>query len=157
MLRKLIEWLYFRQSGNLAYYDRLTQLLNRNWWEIYAKSKLNNQALYLTIIDLDDLKKINDSQGHLEGDKLIASFSDTLRYYFPKAKLVRLGGDEFLIISDYEPLQAIFDLQQNGQFNFSFGICIKNAEMALTDALKDADIKMYRQKTWRKAKYSIGV
>lgn len=151
MLRKMIEWLYFCQPGNLAYYDRLTQLLNRNWWEIYAKSKLNNKELCLTIIDLDDLKKVNDSKGHLEGDKLITGFSEALKYYFPKAKLVRLGGDEFLIISDYEPLQIIFNLQEKEQFNFSYGICIKNAEMALTDALKDADIKMYRQKSRRKA------
>ena len=38
-MKNIIEWLYLRQTNNLAYYDRLTQLLNRNWWELYAKKR----------------------------------------------------------------------------------------------------------------------
>lgn len=151
LLRDLIEWLYIRQPGNLVFYDSLTQLLNRNWWEMYAKTKLNNKELYLTLIDLDNLKKVNDSCGHLEGDNLIICFSEILRYYFPEAKLIRLGGDEFLIISEENPLQTIFLLQEKEIFNFSFGVSNKKAGMSLSDALKNADLRMYQQKNQKKA------
>lgn len=146
----VIEWLYLHQSNNLAYYDRLTQLLNRNWWELYAKKKLDNKPLYLSIIDLDDLKKINDTEGHIYGDTLLIDFANKLKEYFPKDKLCRLGGDEFLIISKEEPIQTLFDLENNENFNFSFGMCIKSAAMSLSDALKHADEHMYRMKSWRK-------
>ena len=146
----IIEWLYLHQSNNLAYYDRLTQLLNRNWWELYAKKQLDNKPLYLSIIDLDDLKKINDTEGHIYGDTLLIDFANKLKEYFPKDKLCRLGGDEFLIISEQEPIETLFDLEKNEKFNFSFGMCIKSATMNLSDALKHADEHMYCMKSWRK-------
>lgn len=149
-MKNIIEWLYLRQTNNLAYYDRLTQLLNRNWWELYAKKQLDNKPLYLSIIDLDDLKKINDTKGHSSGDTLLIDFSNKLKEYFPKDKLCRLGGDEFLIISEQEPIETLFDLEKNEKFNFSFGMCIKPAAMSLSDALKHADTHMYRMKSWRK-------
>lgn len=149
-MKNIIEWLYLRQTNNLAYYDRLTQLLNRNWWELYAKKQLDNKPLYLSIIDLDDLKKINDTKGHSSGDALLIDFSNELKEYFPKDKLCRLGGDEFLIISEQEPIETLFNLKKNEKFNFSFGMCIKPAAMSLSDALKHADVHMYRMKSWRK-------
>ena len=149
-MKNIIEWLYLRQNNNLAYYDRLTQLLNRNWWELYAKKRLNDKPLYLSIIDLDDLKKINDTEGHSSGDTLLIDFSNELKEYFPKDKLCRLGGDEFLIISEQEPIETMFNLEKNEKFNFSFGMCIKPAAMNLSDALKHADAHMYRMKSWRK-------
>lgn len=149
-MKNIIEWLYLRQTNNLAYYDRLTQLLNRNWWELYAKKQLDNKPLYLSIIDLDDLKKINDTEGHISGDALLIDFSNKLKEYFPKDKLCRLGGDEFLIISEQEPIETLFNLEENEKFNFSFGMCIKPAAMSLSDASKHADAHMYRMKSWRK-------
>ena len=103
-MKNIIEWLYLRQTNNLAYYDRLTQLLNRNWWELYAKKKLNDKPLYLSIIDLDDLKKINDTECHSILFFFLFYFSNKLKEYFYKDKLCRLGGDEFLIISEQEPI-----------------------------------------------------
>ena len=45
-MKNIIEWLYLRQTNNLAYYDRLTQLLNRNWWELYAKKILTRRIVH---------------------------------------------------------------------------------------------------------------
>ena len=149
-MKNIIEWLYLRQTNNLAYYDRLTQLLNRNWWELYAKKRLNDKPLYLSIIDLDNLKKINDTEGHSSGDALLINFSNKLKEYFYKDKLCRLGGDEFLIISEQEPIETLFNLKEKEKFNFSFGVCIKSAAMNLSDALKHADEHMYCMKSWRK-------
>ena len=88
-MKNIIEWLYLRQTNNLVYYDRLTQLLNRNWWELYAKKRLADKPLYLTFIDFDDLKKINDTEGHSSGDALLIDFSNKLKEYFYKDKLCR--------------------------------------------------------------------
>lgn len=134
-MMNIIEWLYLHQSNNLVYYDRLTQLYNRNWWELCAKKQLNDKFLYLSIIDLDDLKKINDTEGHIYGDTLLIDFANKLKEYFPKDKLCRLGGNEFLIISEQEPIEALFNLEENEKFNFSLGVYIKPAAMSLSDAL----------------------
>lgn len=149
MLRKIIEWLYFRQPGNLAYYDRLTRLLNRNWREIYAKNKLKNKIFYLALLDIDGLKEINDIKGHSAGDKIIVNFSQALQKHFPKDYLIRLGGDEFIIISKTAPEQKLLELQND--FNFSFGVSYKEKEITFGRALKKADKKMYIQKQFRKA------
>lgn len=150
LMKKIIEWLYLRQSDNLAYYDRLTRLYNRNWWELHAKAKMNNRNLYLTIIDLDDLKKVNDSRGHLSGDELLQTFSLWLKKFFPKADLCRLGGDEFLIVSKDEPIDKLFELSKKRSFHFSFGCCHKSNIMSMSDALRKADENMYRMKSWHK-------
>ena len=125
-MKNIIEWLYLRQTNNLAYYDRLTQLLNRNWWELYAKKRLNDKSLYLSIIDLDDLKKINDTKGHSSGDALLIDFSNKLKEYFYKDKLCRLGGDEFLIISEQEPIETLFNLKEKEKYDILYSIEIKN-------------------------------
>jgi len=153
LMKKIIEWLYLRQSDNLAFYDRLTKLYNRNWWELYAKVKMNNKTLYLSIIDLDDLKEVNDSRGHLCGDELLQTFSLWLKKLFPKADICRLGGDEFLIITKNEPIEQLFELSKKRSFHFSFGCCHKLPVMSMSEALKKADINMYRMKSWHKEKH----
>ena len=66
--------------------------------------------------------------------------------------MCRLGGEEFLIISEQEPIEALFNLKEKEKFNFSFGVCIKSAAMNLSDALKHADKHMYCMKSWKKNK-----
>lgn len=149
-MKNIIEWLYLRQSNNLVYYDKMTQLFNRNWWELYAKKKLNKQFLYLSIIDLDNLKKVNDKQGHIEGDKLLTNFAKELKRYFPKGKIVRLGGDEFLIITKKEPIKQMLKMKSNISYFFSFGVCAKDKNMNLSKALAKADENMYRMKSYKK-------
>lgn len=63
----------------------------------------------MLIADLDGLKKINDTLGHLEGDRAITAVAETLRKHFRKTDIVgRIGGDEFMIylrgVSDEEQL-----------------------------------------------------
>ncbi|MEG1584337.1 MAG: GGDEF domain-containing protein, partial [Anaerovorax sp.] len=57
-----------------------------------------DQVCALIIVDVDDLKKINDTLGHMEGDHAIIAFANTLRNYFGKQDMIgRIGGDEFLV------------------------------------------------------------
>lgn len=149
LFNKIIEFLYLRQKNNLVFYDRLTELLNRNWLE-YHRDYLDNAELYITMIDLDNLKKINDTQGHEEGDKLISGFGENVQEYFPKDYVIRLGGDEFILISKKEPVEKLFDMKHSILFSFSFGMCKKSVDMSLSDAMKKADEHMYRMKEWQK-------
>ena len=82
--------------------DPLTGVLNRNAFEnkvcSYASSSKNNICGAFVLLDVDNFKNINDEKGHLEGDKALQSFADTIRSTFRESDFVgRLGGDEFMV------------------------------------------------------------
>ena len=85
----------------LSYTDYLTGLYNRSSFE----EKLNkyNQEKYLPLGiimgDVNGLKIVNDTLGHLEGDKLLISIANVLTYVCStKGSVFRWGGDEFMIL-----------------------------------------------------------
>jgi len=83
--------------------DALTKVFNRRALDTYLekickKGKLNHK-LYLLILDVDKFKQINDTHGHLAGDKLLIYITKLLRKTLRDGdKLFRYGGDEFVII-----------------------------------------------------------
>ena len=81
----------------LAYTDALTGLMNRAKSTQYIVSL--DVPYALVSLDLDRLKYVNDTYGHIEGDKMIKAFADILRKSFEGASLIgRMGGDEFLVV-----------------------------------------------------------
>lgn len=95
----------------MAYTDDLTKLYNRRYCEQKLKSLSKDQMEYGIInLDLNNLKGINDTQGHHMGDALIAGFADILKHTFDGVGTVgRMGGDEFIVI--IEGLNG-FDIQK---------------------------------------------
>lgn len=93
----------------LAYYDRLTGLPNRIRFnqiltdEIEAASRCGRR-IALAILDIDNLKTLNDSLGHESGDELLKQVAQRLGHFAKnEIQSSRFGGDEFLlIIHDYE-------------------------------------------------------
>lgn len=88
-------------------YDSLTGLLNRKGFnlefpEVKEKVLKNNGSIIAVLSDLDRLKMINDTYGHVVGDRAIVEIANALKYACPEdALVVRLGGDEmFAVISD---------------------------------------------------------
>ena len=80
----------------LAYTDSLTGLMNRAKCMQYMASVQGNYAIIS--LDMDNLKTVNDSLGHQEGDRMLSSFADILKQTFAGAALIgRTGGDEFLV------------------------------------------------------------
>ena len=81
--------------------DELTGLLNRRGFfvkvdEIRRRARRGNRQVLLMYFDVDGLKRVNDEQGHAEGDKLLVASADVLRAAFRERDVVaRLGGDEF--------------------------------------------------------------
>ncbi len=87
-------------TEELSLLDPLTELKNRKGLENFIEDPDNYKKGYaLFYLDLNKFKPINDSFGHEAGDKLLVAFSRRLAHRFPKDTcIVRLGGDEFLIV-----------------------------------------------------------
>ncbi|MET0535486.1 MAG: GGDEF domain-containing protein, partial [Steroidobacter sp.] len=82
--------------------DELTQLFNRRGALRFSREALTNQASSYAIIlvDIDDLKGINDIYGHASGDEFIVKVADTIRGSVRETDIcARMGGDEFLIFA----------------------------------------------------------
>lgn len=86
----------------MARFDSLTSLPNRSWFkEIVAIKNAKarpGQNLALAVFDIDDFKHVNDTMGHVNGDKLLSAIANRLRS-LSRQKIVisRFGGDEFVL------------------------------------------------------------
>ena len=153
----------------LAHFDSLTGLANREYFNItftraVEQAKRRKQTLGLMFLDLDHFKEINDSLGHLMGDKLLVCVAERLKTCVRSIDFIaRLGGDEFVIILDdiqtskttshiaekiLSALSAPVDLNNQEVFiSSSIGITLyPDDALNVNDLLKHADIAMYKAK-----------
>ena len=139
---------------NKASRDYLTGLLNRRGLQAAIDSiHQEDKPLAVCLFDLDDLKKINDVNGHEAGDSLISSFSDLLRRYTrTKDILCRYGGDEFLIIlkhlrSEEDAKKKCISICQAFHGSCSVGIALSDMnETDISRTINCADQALYRAK-----------
>ncbi|MCQ2465266.1 MAG: GGDEF domain-containing protein [Oscillospiraceae bacterium] len=150
--------------------DTMTGLYNRNSLEghinkVFDMSVANSSEMYVTFVDMNSLKYINDVYGHDAGDSAICTLAGIISYACMDGSVcIRMGGDEFLIIGQSSDAQKeISDKTQSiikrleaynassgkpYMVTASFGSCsrrISSAEEA--DALiREADVKMYEYK-----------
>ena len=92
-----------------VYIDDLTKAHNRKW--LFDKILVNDrfaQSGVLTFIDLDKFKVINDSYGHIAGDKVLFLISNVLQK-LEGVDVIRYGGDEFIMLSFEKDLEYIED------------------------------------------------
>lgn len=146
----------------LSYTDSLTEVHNRAYFEERAKELSNEKYYPLGVImgDANGLKVINDTLGHLEGDKLLKTIACILKCVCSeKGEVFRIGGDEFVILipnsSEREceilikKIQHTCESYSNEIINISISIgeSIKNSNSKdIYIALKEAEDKVYRQK-----------
>lgn len=84
--------------------DPLTGLPNRQWllertWTALDDAERVGSRSALVLIDLDRFRSVNDTLGHLAGDRLLLQIADRLRHALPRgAEAARLGGDEFAVL-----------------------------------------------------------
>lgn len=162
----------------LAFYDKLTGLPNRNFFQDHIRQAVNRALRYrkktaLMYIDLDDFKKVNDTLGHDVGDQLLGYVSGQIKMSIRNTdRVFRIGGDEFSIIledlenDDTPALLAEKVMKKvsepyvvNGHtlnVTMSIGIsfCPSQADNA-GDLLKFADKAMYVAKNQRKNTYQV--
>ncbi len=93
----------------LAYYDRVTNLPNRHYFEERISQAIDNAkkygtSCYLMMIDLDDFKIVNDTLGHAMGDLLLHRVGQRLMHTLRNSDATfRIGGDEFAMIVESIP------------------------------------------------------
>lgn len=108
---------YEKQIEYMAYYDELTALPNRNYFEkeLYERihaAKLKNKQIAIYVVDLDYFKEMNDTLGYDFGDKLLKASANRLQSFCDENMFVaRMDGDEFLILQSY-----ITDKEEAKQF-----------------------------------------
>ncbi|MEO3976668.1 bifunctional diguanylate cyclase/phosphodiesterase [Streptomyces sp. CAU 1734] len=84
--------------------DPLTGLPNRQWllertWAALEEAETHGTRAALVLIDLDRFRSVNDTLGHLAGDRLLLQISHRLKHALPRgAEAARLGGDEFAVL-----------------------------------------------------------
>ena len=150
-------------------YDKLTNIYNRGYFEeifdlYYNKALKNNEKFELVIFDLNGLKIINDTYGHLAGDMYIKNFTNNLINDVVCADiLARYGGDEFVaVFADIdtekvtEKLEKLFKTLKSNPFifegneivcSFSYGIASFPEEaQSYQQLVKVADNRMYEYK-----------
>lgn len=122
----------------LAYFDPLTNTYNRTW---FNKNITQKSKPYLIIVDLNNLKNINDSKGHLEGDKYILKTVSVLKQY---GKVVRYGGDEFIVLcKDKAHFEKLISLNS---CDFSKGGVLPEEYSTIGNAILLADKRLYIDK-----------
>ena len=162
-----------------ALHDALTGLPNRALFMDRLQQQLKksqNQQNYLfavLFLDLDRFKVVNDSVGHLVGDKLLIEIARRLENSIaPTDTVARLGGDEFTILledisskteatlvaeSIYQTLSFPFNIEGYELFTTaSIGIALSSVGYEKPeDILRDADLTMYSAKEHGKARYEV--
>ena len=105
-----------RQELNLqdmAQKDGLTGLYNKMTTEALIDRRLaehhcSEGALAMIMLDIDNFKELNDSLGHIAGDRIIQEFAQSLRTAFAPGDLVgRIGGDEFIVLTCQQNSDAL--------------------------------------------------
>jgi len=91
-----------------ATFDWMTGVLNKAYFlrqagEEIEKSLRNNFPVAFMLTDIDGLKKINDTFGHLAGDRVIREFANRLKRFVRRIDLIgRFGGDEFMVMLSHK-------------------------------------------------------
>lgn len=91
--------------------DPLTNAFNRSYLmstleKLLPRCQFSNFDLAIIMIDIDYFKKVNDSYGHLVGDEVLRVFSERIRHTLGEDdSLCRLGGEEFVVISEHTELR----------------------------------------------------
>jgi two-component system cell cycle response regulator len=158
----------------LSITDELTGLSNRRGFFAFAQQQMkqarrNNERMVLFFADLDDLKTINDTFGHVSGDRALADAAQILRETCRDADiLARMGGDEFAVIlsnaadSGIAALRerigkrlAEYNARRDGTFQLSLseGFAVFDPERPVTvdELIREADARMYEQKQAKKS------
>ena len=149
--------------------DAVTGLYNRNYWEqIISEVTLHprTQNFSLILIDVDNLKEINDTYGHTAGDKVIEIVGQAIKKCIRKEDAgLRYGGDEFIILLFNQDKKAAYRVVERirreisklaaGQgmnIQISAGVAYYDSLRNMGDIIKMADRNLYKEKRIKKSK-----
>ncbi len=152
--------------------DALTGVKNRNAYRVYedrlnAQIEMNRAPEFaIIILDLNDLKKVNDSEGHKAGDQFIRDACRIICTTFKRSPVFRVGGDEFAVISqgeDYSRIEELAEMMnahneeavKNGGIVIAMGVSCYNDDTKVAQVYERADQRMYEDKSRLKEKKKL--
>jgi diguanylate cyclase (GGDEF)-like protein len=161
----IILFVYLNSQNQLISTDSLTGLHNRNQLESYLLSQHDSIDHYVIMVDVDKFKQINDTYGHVEGDRALELVSKALKNACSRlgksAFLCRYGGDEFLMVVPTEmPGIAVRVIETcvkeevsnrpaslTYAVNVSLGYALWNGKASsFKQSVAEADLMMYEDK-----------
>lgn len=173
MAHKMKEQLVYIK--NLAYYDSLTGVKNKTAYEEVVSQLEDHmrakEAMFAVVVmDINNLKHINDNYGHELGDRLISDGISIMKKIFPKERLFRIGGDEFVALLSAAEIPLcrnwLIDFQMEiesfnktrraypEELHVAAGAAVYDEERdkTYTSVFRRADARMYKDKTEQKLK-----
>lgn len=144
----------------MSTHDPLTGLFNRTYFDTELDRLIKSRSFPVTIVlaDVDGLKKVNDTDGHAAGDRMLKAAADAMTVAFRSEDvLARIGGDEFAVLlpsTDETAARSAVEraksclvaIETETPFSLSIGWSTAKKGDDLLTALKKADAKMYRDK-----------
>lgn len=145
--------------------DGLTGTFNKVALQNHLKKIVDDEVdtrCHLVLFDVDNFKQINDTYGHLEGDKVIRSFGEILNKHCDESCIpFRFGGDEFCILFIGNALENVISTTKKIKENFNRYVQLRKVDYHVTvsagiaeyikgmtpeQLLENADIALYRSK-----------
>lgn len=163
LLRSFLNAFIIFWERRYGMYDALTGLLNRAYGikrieESFNEYKRNKEPFSIVFIDVDSLKKINDTMGHSYGDLVLQEIASSIKSTIRQTDYaIRWGGDEFLILlrnTDYDNAEKVIkriddriSASSDGRFSVSYGVeAVSEYTTTYNKLIETADIKMYANK-----------
>lgn len=144
---------YLYMNTELYKRDTLTKIYKRETFEqdIY---KYRKKKLVIATMDLNDLKLLNDSFGHAEGDRALITSVEGMKLFFEKTGILyRTGGDEFMAIFPKKTIteiekdvQAFRNYMNSTKYRVAFGAAEYNKGDNIQEVMKLSDQRMYEDK-----------
>ena len=151
------------QARSKAHVDALTGVKNKHAY-LEAEDQLNQQiqgqgdaTFAIVILDVNDLKKVNDNEGHKAGDQYLRNACRIVCETFKHSPVFRIGGDEFAVIargSDYDSIDALVEsvavhnaaAKRDGGIVIACGMAKYDGDGSVNAVFERADQRMYENK-----------
>jgi diguanylate cyclase (GGDEF)-like protein/PAS domain S-box-containing protein len=158
----------------LSLVDDLTGLYNRRGFLTLAEQELKmanrlKRGMFLLFADLDELKDINDTYGHREGDRALIAVANVIKETYRDPDIIaRIGGDEFVVLaiegsseSSADNLRirlnrnlGIFNARNKRSYTLSLSLGVVRSDpdrpVSVEDLIAEADKQMYEEKGWKR-------
>jgi diguanylate cyclase (GGDEF)-like protein len=143
--------------------DALTGVLTRAAFDARARLREHSGTAVLVLLDLDHFKEINDTHGHVAGDRVLASTGALLRRHLRQADIVaRYGGEEFALLLEDVNVPAAAALcerllsELSAAVNVTFSAGVALLDSSFEDAFRRADAALYEAKRSGRARVVVG-
>lgn len=161
----IISKIFVRKVEHSSSIDSLTSVFNRSQFDIDIKEEINRYArskisFSLLMIDIDHFKKVNDTFGHAEGDRVLKKMAGSVKQNVRKTDFFyRIGGEEFAVLSPgtdrdralvlAEKIRSTVEkefIRDKAQITISIGISVYQGKISHYDYYNQADKALYEAK-----------